>query len=302
MAPGPLACGPGRQSCLPTARGPGSPLPPGVEAGTAPPATRPTTRPVRRPGGQPAAAAAPLHQLRSRPPRSLRPRRLALPTLPRRRRLSCPGAELSRSRLAGALTPACPRPHPPGGGACGEDGQTAAPPAQPGPWAASAPSPHATPTRTVTVVPKHPVLPPRVPPGDSCQVPQPTRASALTADPTPLKDQRPRVPKPPCGTAEGRGEGHKDRALVPSPSWALTSCQRPPHLPGTIFMGAAAGALGRQGVGAGCGEGHRPLGGGGGSEPEQWQRRCRGGGHGCPLSAAVPVSVGEGGGQGARGI
>lgn len=57
-------------------------------------------------------------------------RPLRAPHPPRRRRLSCPSAAitLSRSRLAGALTPAHPRPHPPGGGAYGEARPSGSPP------------------------------------------------------------------------------------------------------------------------------------------------------------------------------
>ena len=65
------------------------------------PSTAPTVLP-------PASSASSLPATRRSPPTS------------HSARLSCPYAQLSRSRLAGALTPAYPQPHPPGGGACSD--------------------------------------------------------------------------------------------------------------------------------------------------------------------------------------
>lgn len=62
-------------------------------------------------------------------------------------RSAVPAAELSRSRLAGALTPAYPGPHPLGGGACGEAWASHGPP-QHSLGSLSTVFPHPTPTPT----------------------------------------------------------------------------------------------------------------------------------------------------------
>lgn len=96
------------------------------------------------------------------PPSSLRVTCTPHPPPRRRRPSSAVPAQLSRSRLAGTLTPAYPQPHPPRGGACAT-WPAAAPPAQPGRRSPTPPPPGRC------TVPKHPILPPRVPSGDSCQ-------------------------------------------------------------------------------------------------------------------------------------
>lgn len=75
----------------------------------------------------------------------------------------------------------------------------------------------------------------------------------------------------------------KDRASHPRPQPGF---RRLPHLPGTIFIGDSGGSPRvRLGMGAGCGEGHRPLGGNsepgsGGGAADSSSACVRGGGEG----------------------
>lgn len=111
MALGPHGRGRSRRS---------SPSEPLCEAGQTPPfPVRGAPRdkgPPRRPAPPHCLPGAPRPAAPTAPPPS---HRWALFTASRGAQLSCPRAELSRSRLAQALTPAYPQPHP-GGGACGD--------------------------------------------------------------------------------------------------------------------------------------------------------------------------------------
>lgn len=156
------------------------------------------------------------------------------------------------------------------------------------------------------MVPEHPTLPPRVPSGDSCQHPSPRWPPRLAADLTTLKDKWPEPPThapTPHRTTDrvrGRGPGAglesrqctEVRTEPPTlgPSRAFEGC---PTYPAQSSLGTVAGAHGSD---------------------REWVRgvgRVTGPSEGAvspamavvPLTAAVPVSVGEGrGGQGARGI
>lgn len=198
-------------------------------------------------------------------------------------------------------------------------GQAAAPPSTAGAASAQVP-PRPAPTGRVTVVPEHPIRPPRVPSGDSCQAPRglhagapaPTGPQACSWTSRAQRQAPPRVPRPSTWESErGQRDGWADGAvsrLRTGKRDGVSGPQRPPPrraglsrgcptYPARPSFGTAAGAHGQAGSGLGEREGHRPLGGGG----ERAAVESRWEGTASAVSAAVAMGEGQGG-QGARAI
>lgn len=176
MALAPDSHGQSRRSCLPSPlRRPGSPLPSPGGPGTAPPAGPPCCTHGLAP--QTGLVEAPTVL----PPPPLPPPSWSLGGAPRLPQAPDPAQQSLRRavslKVSGNLNPCSSAATPAGRRRlwlC--EAKPQPPPAQPGRPRHKSPRP--APTGRVTVVPKHPIRPPRVPSGDSCQAPRGLHAGA----------------------------------------------------------------------------------------------------------------------------